>query len=214
MLRIANIRYRAATWIAWLVIAVAVLVLIVSPNAAELAAQGADQTALIVRLRVAVADAVTRGGLTAKGDIERLIADSFDLPGIARTVLGPRARLATEVQIGKMAHALDLRLVREFMRQPLLPGADGFQVIETHAAGDAEWQVVTRSRSRGAAPSMVTWQVRAMPVGPRIIDVVRDGVSAVTTLRADVAAASRTKDLDAVIAEIERRAECAAECPR
>jgi len=135
--------------------------------------------------------------------ISRLVRASFDLPSIARAVLGTAA--ATEPQRDRLADIIGEGIVRQVLhRRP--DARDLFHIIETRAIGPAEWLVFTRVVPAGQAEVTLAWRLRAGPAGLRVVDMLRDGVSAVITRQQDIKAALRTRDLEAVIDELARQA--------
>jgi ABC-type transporter MlaC component len=152
--------------------------------------------------------AAAAGWPPERATIEHLVRNSFDLPWIARAVLGVRGGTATTAQQRRLTDALGRRMVREMMRRKPTSAAD-FQILGTRAIDRDDWLVTTRFAMPDGSAVTMLWRVRARPDGPRIVDGLRDGVSAVITMRQEIAEALRRQDLDDVIAEIERRAETA-----
>lgn len=161
--------------------------------------------ALVMRLHDGIMAAAGVGWPPDRRTIAQLVGNSFDLPAIASTVLGAHAAAATPAQRERLARALGNLLVRELMRRRPIPG-DRFTVIETRATRPGEWLVITSVTPSGEANINLIWRVRAESDGLRIIDTLRDGVSAVITEKSDIASALRNSTLDAVISELERRA--------
>ncbi len=138
-----------------------------------------------------------------------LVTETFDLSGITASVLGPAAATATPEQATRFAQAFGQRMARELTRSRPDPEADRFAIQEIRSIGPTEWLVITRHELPAGTPGspvVLGWRVRALPDGPRIVDLLRDGVSAVQVQRDDIAAALRTRPLDALLADIERRA--------
>jgi ABC-type transporter MlaC component len=165
------------------------------------AAPGNDPTALVTRLHAGIVAAGTQRWPPERQAIARLLRDSFDLPQIARAVLGAAA--ATQQQRDRLADVLGEGMMRQVLHRRTDP-ADRFDVVETRAIGPAEWLVFTRITPAGQTEVTLAWRVRAGPEGLRIM--LRDGTSAVITRQQDIKAALRTRDLDAVIGELARQA--------
>jgi len=158
----------------------------------------------VTQLHDGIVAAATAGWPPQPQAIARLVGDSFDLPAIASAVLGRAAAAATPAQRDRLARALGNSLVRELARRRPAQ-ADRFSVIETRATQPDEWLVITGFTPAGEPAINLAWRIRAGPAGPLIVDVLRDGASAVITEKQDIAASLANRDLDAVIAEIERR---------
>lgn len=159
----------------------------------------ADPSAPVLRLHDGIVAAGTTSWPPDRVDLRRLLDDSFDLPALARAVLGDTP--ATPSQHDALAAALAEDMLRQMLRRRPVP-ADRFDLLETRALGPGTWLVLTRNAPADEAEAVLGWRVRAGPDGPRIVDVVRNGVSAVITRRHDIAAALRGRDLDSVIAAI------------
>jgi ABC-type transporter MlaC component len=172
-----------------------------------------DPAVPVMQLRAGYLQLARKGWPPALSDVAALIERAFDLGRITRAVLGRHAAAASPEQQARLERALGLRMARESLRLHLENLEGDFAVIERRPIGEAEWLVITRAELRGSAadparpePVVIRWRVRADARGLRIIDVFRDGVSAVATQRDDFDAALRRRDLDAVISELERRA--------
>ncbi len=164
-----------------------------------------DPATPVVRLRDEVVAAAGKAWPPDPHAIAELVGQNFDLDIIAAAVLGRRVEMATPEQRGRLAHALGQLMVHELMRHRPA-SADGFAVTATLQTVPGEWLVVTRSTRPGEAAIQLAWRVRSGAGGLRIIDLLRDGASAVITERQDIAAALSRSDLNAVIEAIEHRA--------
>ncbi|MSP00363.1 MAG: hypothetical protein EXR07_04825 [Acetobacteraceae bacterium] len=133
-----------------------------------------------------------------------LVAAAFDLSGIAAAILGPAAATATPEQTARFAQAFGRRMVRELARNRPEQATDQFGVQEIRPIGTVEWLVITRSELP-TGPAVLSWRVRGLQEGPRIVDLSRDGISAIEVQRRDLASALRTRPLEDVLADIESR---------
>lgn len=159
----------------------------------------ADAAQVVMRFH----DGVAAGAPAGRAGLAGLIEQNFDLAAIADAVLGRRA--ASPDERDRLARALAARAAGELIRHR--PGeGDRFELVETRALGPGECLVVTRLARVGEAGVSLAWRVRARPAGPRIVDVLRDGTSAVITAKSDLAATLARDGIDAAIAELERRA--------
>lgn len=176
------------------------VMLLLAPAAA---AAGIDPAAPVLRLHAGIVAAGAASWPPDRQALERLLGDSFDLAGLARAVLGTTA--ATPQQCEKLAASIGAAML-QFVAQHRPDAADRFDLLETRSIGAGDWLVLTRVAPAGQPEAMLGWRVQARPDGPRIVDVLRNGVSAVITRRHDIAAALRSRDLDTVIAELARAA--------
>jgi ABC-type transporter MlaC component len=134
-----------------------------------------------------------------------LVTAAFDLRGITGTVLGEAAGQTSPEQLERFTRVFGLRMNRALVRSRAPTEDDRFAVQETRPLGPAKWLVLTRSE-RPDGPLVLGWRIRLLPEGPRIVDLLADGVSAVQVQRQDLASALRTRSLDALLLELERRA--------
>lgn len=163
----------------------------------------------VLRVHAALVAAADAGWPPPPRILEPLIAENFDLDAITRSVLGRRDDNASPVQRERLSRALGRRMVREIMHQRPVGRDDGFAVTDIRAIGSKEWLVTTHVHPAGASMLALAWRVRERSGEPRIIDVLRDGASAVITQHDEIVAALHQTDLDGVIGEIERRADLA-----
>jgi phospholipid transport system substrate-binding protein len=134
-----------------------------------------------------------------------LVAAAFDLRGITAMVLGEAAGEVSPEQAERFARVFGQRMIRALTRNRPSAEDDRFAVQEVRPISPTEWLVLTRSE-RPDGPLVLGWRVRLLQEGLRIVDLLADGVSAVQVQRQDIAAALRTRPLDSLLLELERRA--------
>jgi ABC-type transporter MlaC component len=173
------------------------------------AAASPEPAAPVLRVHDALIAAADAGWPPPSRILEPLIAQNFDLDAITRTVLGRRDDNASSMQRERLSRALGRRMLREIMHQRPSSRDDGFAVTDIRAIGSEEWLVTTHVQPAGASMLALIWRIRNRSGEPRIIDVLRNGASAVITQHDEIVAALHQTDLDGVIAEIERRADLA-----
>ena len=160
----------------------------------------------ILRLRSGLLALARASWPPSPAELRPLVAETFDLPDITAAVLGAAAASATSEQITRFAQAFGQRMVRELARNRPEPDTDRFAIQETRPIAPGEWLVLTYGELPGGKPVVVSWRVRALPEGLRVVDVLRDGVSAVQVQHDDIATALRARPMDELLADIERRA--------
>lgn len=163
-----------------------------------------DPAEPLARLHAGLVAAGAVGWPPERAAVARLVAESFDLPLIARTVLGARDAGATAAQRQRLADLIGRRMVRELMRRRPSGAAD-LQILGVRAIDQGEWLVASRVTMPKGEAAILQWRVQARPQGLRIVDGMRDGASAAITLRQEIAEAMRRRSLDDVIDELERR---------
>ncbi len=187
----------------------AVLVLALAALAAlRPAAQPADP---VVALHAGLVRASAAPGWPSEPAIEALAAKSFDMGAITLAVLGTEGKGATSAQKTRLSHVLLIRLARQIALAGRQSASDGFTLAGTQALGGDDWLVTTRELRPGAAGAQpqtrdLSWRVRREGARFRIVDSLREGLSTVGVEHDDFAAALKGRDIDAVIAQMERRA--------
>ena len=165
-----------------------------------------DPGAFILRLRADVLAAGADGASdAARTALERVIREAFDFGAIAQSVLRNVAIPATADQRVRLARALARRMSDELVRRG--GGADhGFRIAALREAAAGEWIVVSQVMPPDAPLTVLAWRVRLVDGRLRVIDVVRDGISAVIVQRDAISSAvAAGRSLDSVIDDIERR---------
>ena len=78
--------------------------------------------------------------------------------------------------------------------------------IEDRPIGPGKWLVLTRQPGPQGEARIITWRVLETVAGPRILDVLRDGVSAIRTRRSEFGGLARRIGLAAALAAEEAAA--------
>lgn len=115
-----------------------------------------------------------------------LLNEGFDLPLIGRYALGRHWRRATKGQKEEYRVLFEDFIVRTYAARLGQYGGETLQVTGSRA--DQKDTIVTSEIVReGASPIRVDWRVRNGDAGPKIIDVVVEGVSMLLTQRDEFA---------------------------
>jgi ABC-type transporter MlaC component len=188
---------------------VSVLVMAVAAlGASRPAARPADPVAA---LHAGLVQASAAPGGPSQPAIEALAARSFDMGAITLAVLGDEGRAATPAQKMRLSHVLLVRLARQIALAGRQSASDGFSVAGTQALGGDDWLVTTRelrpaTGGAGPQPRDLGWRVRREGARFRIVDTLPQGLSTVGVEHDDFAAQLKGRDIEAVIAQMERRA--------
>jgi phospholipid transport system substrate-binding protein len=118
----------------------------------------------------------------------QLLQQNFDLPGIARFVLGPHWRTASEPEKQEFLRLFEDYIVRVYSERFAQYRGETLQV--TGSRTDPEGAIVTSEiiRPGGAPPIKVDWRLTARDGLYKISDVIIDGVSMGVTERSEIAA--------------------------
>jgi phospholipid transport system substrate-binding protein len=118
----------------------------------------------------------------------QLLQQNFDLPGIARFVLGPHWRTASEPEKQEFLRLFEDYIVRVYSERFAQYRGETLRVTGSRA--DPEGAIVTSEilRPGGAPPIKVDWRLTARDGLYKISDVIIDGVSMGVTERSEIAA--------------------------
>jgi phospholipid transport system substrate-binding protein len=118
----------------------------------------------------------------------QLLQQNFDLPGIARFVLGPHWRTASEPEKQEFLRLFEDYIVRVYSEKFAQYRGETLRVTGSRA--DPEGALVTSEivRPGGAPPIKVDWRLTARDGLYKISDVIIDGVSMGITERSEIAA--------------------------
>jgi phospholipid transport system substrate-binding protein len=113
-----------------------------------------------------------------------ILRDSFDLPTIARFVIGRSWLSATPEQQKEYMSLFEALVVKTYSDRFALYTGEGFKVRSTNPEGDRDMIVNSDiTHPDGTPPTTVTWRVRTKDGKMGILDVVVEGVSMSVTQR-------------------------------
>jgi phospholipid transport system substrate-binding protein len=116
-----------------------------------------------------------------------LINDRADLPTIARFALGVAWREASEAQQAAYVDAFDDYIATKYGRQFTRFDGQVMQVISSFDAGRRGIVVTTEVDQRdGSEPVRVEWQFSDRSGSPRIVDIIVEGVSLLSSERQEI----------------------------
>ena len=142
-----------------------------------------------------------------KARFRELLDEGFAVETIGRFVLGRYWRAATPAQRSDF-----LRLFREFILETYAGrlgtyAGETSKVIKELPLDEKDTLVSTEIRSPDGPPIRVDYRVRARPAGLKIIDVFVEGVSLITTQRAEFASViNRTGGVEGLLELLRERA--------
>ena len=113
-----------------------------------------------------------------------MLRDSFDLPTIARFVIGRAWAGATPEQQKEYMDLFEALVVKTYSDRFALYTGEGFKIRSSQPEGDKDMIVNSDiTHPDGSAPTVVTWRVRQKGDKMGIIDVIVEGVSMSITQR-------------------------------
>ena len=118
-----------------------------------------------------------------KKKLHEIADQNFDTPKIARFVLGPYWRTASEGDRQQFVQAFADYMVQVYSTRFRQYGGATFKVVGQRHEGNSTMVTTTIDQSGGKAPAKVLWQVDKGPNGLKITDVSIEGVSQALTYR-------------------------------
>lgn len=118
----------------------------------------------------------------------QMILQDFDMPGIARFVLGPYWRVASPGEQREFCDLLTQRLIRVYGRRLAQAGDGDFVVSGSRNEPDGGVTVASRIVPRQGAPIGVDWRLAVTDGRYAIEDVAIDGVGMALAERSEIAA--------------------------
>jgi phospholipid transport system substrate-binding protein len=168
----------------------AVFVLIAAVLASAIpAAAAADPTALISNLGTRALEVLGKNATPSQraDRFRALLREDFDVPGIARFVLGRYWNIATEQQRAEFVKLFEDYIALAYSTRLAEYTGETFKVVGSRP--DADGAIVTSQilRPAGAAPVKLDWRVTGRNGVYKISDVAVDGISMAVTQRSEFA---------------------------
>ena len=133
----------------------------------------------------------------------RLLDDYFDLPTIARLVLGRHWRAAAPEQRESFSQAFEEHIVRVYTSRLRSYGGEEAAIRGAAARTGRDAVVAMEVRRPEGPPLRLDWLVRRAESQYRVIDVAAQGVSLLTTKREEFNAVVARVGLDGLIAQLQ-----------
>jgi ABC-type transporter MlaC component len=168
-----------------------------------LAAAAPDASAPILNLEKALRSAPANPDAARRKAVKAALVRAFDLDALGRSVLGDQAATATPAQRARLNALILNRIADRVARQRSAQEAS-LAVLRSRDVASGEIMVTTEAREGQGNPITVVWRVRREPTGPRVVDVLREGVSLSGRVRKELAAAMKGHTLDQALAAMER----------
>lgn len=180
----------AAALATWMVAAPAIAQNTRATPSAGQAATASEAGAFVATLADSAVAKVTDKALAAeerKTRFRALFLDGFDVPAIARFVLGRYWRLATDAERGEYLKLFEDAIVETYAHRFADYSGEQLRVLSTRAA-DGEAFVFSEMIRPTGAPVKVDWRLRREGTSFKITDIVIEGVSMGVTQRDDFSA--------------------------
>ena len=135
----------------------------------------------------------------------RLLWDGFAMRKIGRFVVGRYWKAMTPDQQGEYQTLFASWVLKSYSAQLGGYAGEKFEIYRTTKAGSMDLFVRTRIARDGGAALRADWRVRKFKSGYKVVDVVVEGVSMLSTQRAEFGAVLRKHGPDGLIDALQTR---------
>jgi phospholipid transport system substrate-binding protein len=145
-----------------------------------------------------------------KEQAERLrviLTTNFDLKTIGRAVLGPNWKAADEAQRETYLVTFEDYIVATYSLRIKDYAGETFEVLKETPIDDRDTLVATQINRPNKEPLRVDYRVRDGAEGHRVVDVMVEGISMLTSQRQEFAAVIQRVGVDGLIAQLRQRAD-------
>ena len=175
-----------------------------------------DAGAFIMKLADKALTALTDENISnaERADLFRdLLQEGMDIPTVASRVLGPYVRRATDEEMKEFISLLEENIVRKYAIMFKGFSGEAIKLIDTKSLrGDMQQVTVAIRRTNGEPPVEVRWIVHKVDGQNKIIDIIVERVSMVTTQKEEFVSVIRRGGgkVESLLGELrERNAELA-----
>ncbi len=150
----------------------------------------------------------TAGGRAEQAERLRVILTAnFDLRTIGRAVLGPNWKAADEAQRETYLATFEDYIVATYSLRIKDYAGETFEVLKEIPIDDRDILVATQINRPNKLPLRVDYRVRGGGSGYRVVDVMVEGISMLTSQRQEFAAVIQRVGVDGLIVQLRQRAE-------
>lgn len=145
-----------------------------------------------------------------KDRVERLraiLTGHFDLRTIGRAVLGPSWKSADETQRAAYLTTFEDYVVATYSLRVKDYSGETFEVLKETPIDERDSLVATQIVRPNKAPLLVDYRVRASDGTYRVVDVMVEGISMLTSQRQEFAAVVQRDGVDGLISQLRARAD-------
>ncbi len=133
-----------------------------------------------------------------------LLHEGFDVPFVARTVLGAPYRDLTDEQRRAYVDAFERWVVASYADRLDDYTGERLVIVGAESQGQQDARVTTRIEGM-SPPPRIDWRVRERPTGLSIIDIEVEGVSMAISQRSEFASVVQRRGIDGLIAILQER---------
>lgn len=187
-----------------ILLACCVLILLAAPRSAN----ADDGESLIESLGeqviVLLKDEAAASG--RRSGFEQILSDFFDVPKIARLVLGRYWPRADAEQRERYVDLFSRYVVAVYSGQFGNYGGQTFKVLQSRPVSESAHLVTAEIRGGAGPPILLTFRVHETTEGPKVVDVMVEGVSMLITMREEFASVVRREGIEGLLRRLEAKA--------
>lgn len=202
-------RLRALLIAAGLVIT-SFLALGVSPARADVCGDPSAQMAGVGDQVVSILNDPASDPAEQEAQLGRLLAANFDLPYIAKLIIGRTYRTLKPVQQAEYQQLFADFVLKTYTARMTQYSGQTFRIDGAQPAGKRDVMVSSTLQRAGGVPFQVDWRLRCRDTGHKVIDVIVEGVSMVVTQRNEFSTMIANHGFDGLLASLRDRIESAA----
>lgn len=138
-------------------------------------------------------------------EFEAILHGYFDLPEIARLVLGRHWRRADDTQRERYIELFARYVVAVYSGQFGTYGGQKFSVLQSRRVDEAETMVTAEVRGNDGVPIVLHFRLHPTSQGPKIVDVSVEGVSMLITMREEFSSVVTREGIDGLLRRLEAK---------
>lgn len=145
------------------------------------------------------------GASERRAELETILHGYFDMPEIARLVLGRHWRRADEAQRERYIELFTQYVVAIYSGQFGTYGGQEFSVLQSRPVDEAETMVTAEIRGNDGVPIVLHFRLHTTDHGPKIVDVSVEGVSMLITMREEFSSVVTREGIDGLLRRLEAK---------
>lgn len=139
-------------------------------------------------------------------NLETLFRKNVDIPWIAKFVAGKHWRRADAAQKKAYTKNYEAFVLKNYASKLTEYSGQSYKIKKIRNEGDGEYLLTMELINKGQPNVMLDYRVRTVGSGYKIIDIVVEGVSMITTQRADFGSVISNKGFDFLVSALKKKA--------
>ena len=143
-----------------------------------------------------------------KQKLEKIFAESVDIPWVGKFVMGRYWRQATDDQKKRYIQEYQRFVLHHYTSRFTEHTSGSFTLTDTKDNGNGEYTVsmsLQDAKNKGEPPVLVDYRLRKEGGSFKIFDVIVEGVSMITTQRSEFASVLAKNDIEHLISQLSKK---------